>query len=226
MKPKKQLVNLTIDAVALCAQGMNPLADVVLFKSKDAVDKATTIPNPDLREQPFRPQPEAGINVVRLEAERALRVLINSGRLASSNRLEREAASSEFKTLRALLSEGNGADSMREQAAGQRRNGVGVDSGTTTWDGRSIRTNADGSKTKVTTKADVADLLRTARLAKQLSQAALAKSANVSERSVRSHEAGDSVPSPLVACRLAAALDLDADQRDRFAVALSELRRG
>lgn len=67
-------------------------------------------------------------------------------------------------------------------------------------------------------------MLRTARVAKQLTQSALAKAADISERSIKAHEAGDSVPSPLVAFRLAAALGLDADQRDRFAVALRELR--
>lgn len=231
---------MEIDRVDFVQSGAVPGAKILLAKSQ-------RIPAPDLSEQPFRPVTPPPFGLVNLdpsalERKRFEMNAISAALVGATGKARRELQErlrqvmAEIAFLRQtsataeeLLSAGSGAQSMAEQAAGQRRSGIGVDNGTTTWDGQSIRINADGSKTKVTTtkavtKANIADMLRSSRIAKQMSQSALAKAADISERSVKAHESGEATPSPLVAFRLASALDMDIEQREAFAAALRELR--
>lgn len=82
--------------------------------------------------------------------------------------------------------------------------------------GATIQTNPDGSRSKVTStsKSGVGGMLRSARIVKGLSQMRLAERANVSLRSIAAWENSETVPSALLAHRVAVALDLDQDARD------------
>lgn len=216
-----EIVDLVLTRIDSVGSPANEYAEVKLTK-------AETLPNPDLSAQPYQPVEPPPIAIVNLDAiAEQLKVLVASGRLASSDRKTRESAHVEFESIRNLLAVGSARQAMAEQATAQRRNGVGVDNGTTTWDGTSIRTNADGSKQKVTStvKADLGAMIVKARVEKRLTQVALAEAADVSVRTVKSWEAGEAAPSPLLSHRLAVALALDTDQREAFAALLRAARR-
>ncbi len=231
-----ELEDLEIDRLDSVSAPANPLSWALLAKSQEQVEKAQRLPAPDMSAQPFKPVTPAPMALVDLgDTLGKLQTLIASGRLASSNRRVREDAKVEFATIRALLSQGSGAHAMAEQAAAQRRNGLGDDPGTTTWNGTSIRVAPDGSRHKVTTttksaepvtKQDMGALIRRRRGEAGLTQEQVAKATGVSERSLRSYEAGESVANAGNAFRIAKTLGLTLDEQDAWSALIRRERQG
>lgn len=214
-----EIVDLILTRIDSVATPANEHAEVKLAKAERVPDpppvRGTNGPN----YVPV-PPPIALVELRALARERGR--LLAEGNLGTE--LERQRRRARLVQIDELLREGNGADAMREQAAGQRRS-FGVDEGVTHWNGRSISENADGSKTKVittaksepVTKASMGALLRRRRGELGLTQEALSKTTGVSERSVRDYEAGAAVATASNACRIAKALGLSIGEQNAWA---------